>query len=134
MAGEVVLNARTGSRYYRNQWMGMAHSGAVAICERDGVLFLEPRLELGAIQATRRLPGARRRCRSIPFGDPAGQRAGDARGADWARGTSWPNEISSHSDSFEIRRSYELRRHARLQRTEPARRAILADVWRYEPD
>src|SRR5262245_59264199 len=112
----------------------MAHGGAVANCERDGVLLLEPRLERGTIPATRRLPGPRRRCRRIPFGDHCGPGAGEARGTDWVCGTTGPNEISSHANSFEVRRSYEPRRRARLQTIQPARRAVLADVWRYEPN
>src|SRR5437867_13169085 len=120
MAEEVDGSARTNSRHCRHQRMGMAHSGAVALCGRDGVLLLEPRLERGAIPATRRLPDTRRRCRGVPFGDYCGQRAGETRGTDWARGTTWPNEISPHFNPFEIRRSYEPRHHARLQTTEPA--------------
>src|SRR5437867_6178292 len=128
MAEEVVRVAGTGSRHSRDERMGMAHSGAVAICKRDAVLLLEPRLECGAIPATRRLPGTRRRCRSIPFSDHCGQRAGEARGTDWSRGTTWRNEISAHCSDPEICSADESRRHPRIQTTESARRAILAYV------
>src|SRR2546425_179449 len=120
MAEEVDSAARTNSGHYRRQRVGMAHSGAVALRGRDGVLLLEPQLERGAIPATRRLPDTRRRSRGVPFGDDCRQRAGEARGTDWARGTTWPNEIPPHSNPIEIRRSCEPRPYPRLQTTEPA--------------